>query len=288
MFVIVAVATRPVSTSSSSAGWMAVTLGAGVSRTAAACSGVRPAARRPLSSASAGRSTLISIARRESPSRSTGSRVVSSVPSTEMARSASPSSTTARAAAASGAVVTTTSIPAARPTCSTPVARVVPSGPATTTSCGLLVPSPRLAMTMIAATASALMINVTRNDVARVASVTSRRATSSIGRSTAIIDPVFVVAARVEVGRPADEGEEHLGQAATVEREVVHGPGPAGGVEHRPGAIGGRAGPVAQRHPHPPAVHRDDVDRRIAQGPGPGAVGIGRARRSRAPARSLA
>ena len=54
----------------------------------------------------------------------------------------------------------------------------------------------------------------------------------------------------VLIGGAADEGEEHLGQAAAVERELVHRSRPPGGVEHHGGPLGGGAGAGAQRHPH--------------------------------------
>ena len=111
------------------------TSGGGVSRTCAACSGVRPAARSPLSRARSARSTLSSVARSESPPRSTGSRVVSRVPSAETATSASPSSTAARAAASSGAVVDRDGrCRRPSPSRSMPSTRAAASAPATTTS----------------------------------------------------------------------------------------------------------------------------------------------------------
>src|SRR5215216_5792840 len=276
MLVIAAVTILLESISSSSAGRTEVTSGGDVSRTVAAWSGVRPAARRPLSRAKLGRSTLSSVASRESPSRSTGWRVVSSVPSADTATSACSSSTAARAVASSGTVLTRISSPAAAPSCSIPLTRLAAPGPATTTSWVSLPRPPRLASTMMAARATALMISVTRNAVARVASLISRSATSRTGRSRSDIGRLGRRFDRVLVGRAADEGEEDLGQAAPVEREVADRTGAPCGVEHPGGPIGGCARTGVQRHPHSTAVDGDDFDRCLTEVAGPRAVGVGR------------
>ena len=235
MLTIVAVAILLVSISSGSSARTEVICGGGVSRTAAACSGVRPAARRPLSRARLGRSTLSKVASLESPSRSTGLR------GRQLGAVGGDGHVGLLVVdgGAGGGVVghrTHADVDAGRR-----AELLDPGDPARGVGPGdhdVLGRRCRCRRgwrcTMIAARATALMISVTlkRGGAGGLADLplgdqprsgAHDRTSATSGRR---LDGVLI-------GGPADEGEEHLGQAAAVERELVDRSGPPGGVEHR-------------------------------------------------------
>ena len=92
------------------------------------------------------------------------------------------------------------------------------------------------------------MTSVRRKLIVRVASAISRLATSHVGWSRAGIGDLL---GGVYVGAPADHRQEHLGEAAAVEREVVHRPGAARRVQRDRRPLGGGAVARAARSSGP-------------------------------------
>ena len=290
MLVIVAAAMPAVSISSGPRRCTDAIGGGGVSRTAAACSGVRPAARSPLSRARLGRSTLTQRGqlgrRRGRPLARSSAACRRRTRRRRPARRRRRRGRRRRRARRSRRRRCRPPCRAARCAVDARRRRRVrrPRRPGSSEP-----PPPRLAMTMIAARATALMISVT-SEACWPASPRGSRAWRRAQRRalTPAIGDVSGGGSTVSVlGGPADGGEEHLGQAAPLEGEVVHRPGPAGGVEHR-------LRPVRPRCPAPAAAAScrtrplriaDDVDRRLAELARPAARRGRRAPRSPAPGR---